>query len=316
MSAFKQFNTKDVTITPFIADKGFSFTGYSITGSTVGINIYEGKNVSYMSSQNIQTGFQFSSSVNSIYNSAKQLYYTNYLSSSKGDLMVTSSVLPGVSQEYDQYYGPTESPRFDNYLQSSLTQSRYWPTGSGEQITVIAIPTQLFGEKIVPNTFEFKYTGSNEFTSGVFLKDDGDGNIISGSDNVIVGQIFYSHGLTVLTTHSCELIGNNLNTYPWELPKTTINFSSSLTIYEQQYKCTILENEFGYSLNPTLLTASVAGEINTTYYPFVTSSYFTPYITTVGLYNEATELIAVGKLSSPIPISQYTDTTIVVNFDI
>jgi hypothetical protein len=86
-----------------------------------------------MSSQNIQTGFQFSSSVNSIYNSVKQLYYTNYISSSKGDIMVTSSVLLGATRAYDYYYGPIEAPLFENYLQSSLTQQRYWPTGSGSK---------------------------------------------------------------------------------------------------------------------------------------------------------------------------------------
>jgi len=51
------------------------------------------------------------------------------------------------------------------------------------------------------------------------------------------------------------------------------------------------------------------------YYDYVTGSFFTPYISTVGLYNENNELLVVGKLSNPIPISQYTDTTIVINFD-
>jgi len=316
MSAFKQFTTKDVTITPFIADKGFSYTGNPITGSTVGINIYQGKNIDYTSSLNVQTGFEYSSSLNSIYNSVKQLYYTNYISSSTGDQGITASVLPGTTRENDVYFGPIEAPRYDNYLQSSLEQKRYWPTGSGEDITVFAIPTQLFGEKIVPTTFEFGYTGSVQFVNGVFLQDDGDGNIISGSNKTVVGQIFYSHGIVILTTSSCHTIGEDINQNPTRLLKTDFRFSSSLTIYEQQYKCTILENEFGSSLNPSLLTSSIAGRANTVYYPFVTSSFFTPYITQVGLYNENTELVAVGKLSFPVPISQYTDTTINVNFDV
>ncbi len=51
------------------------------------------------------------------------------------------------------------------------------------------------------------------------------------------------------------------------------------------------------------------------YYDFATGSYFSPYVTTIGLYNELYQLVAVGKLSQPIPISLYTDTTFVVNFD-
>jgi hypothetical protein len=313
MSAFKQFTTKEVTITPFIADKGFTFIGSEITGSTVGINIYKGLNVKYTSSNNEQTGYEYSSSNSSIYNSVKQLYYTNYISSSTGDMMVTASVLPGATRADDYYYGPIEAPLYENYLQSSLEQQRYWPTASGESITVFTIPTQLYGEKIVPTTFEYSYTGSS-FPNGLFLTDDGDGNIISGSE--VVGQIFYSHGISVLTTHSCELISNDIETTPAQFDTQKFQFSSSLTIFENQFKCTILENEFGSSLNPTLLTQSISGGLNTAYYPYTTGSFFTPYVTQVGLYNEQTQLIAVGKLSFPVPISQYTDTTILVNFDI
>jgi hypothetical protein len=313
MGAWKQFTTKDVTITPFLADKGFSFSGDNITGSSVGINIFSGRNVDYTSSLNVQTGFVYSSSINSIYNSAKQLYYSNYLSSSRGDEANTGSLIPGVTTEDDVLQGNIQAPLYDNYLQSTLLQQRYWPTASQSFISTISIPAKLYGEKIVPNTFELIYTGSSYFPNGVLLTDDGDGNIISGSD--VVGQIFYSHGITVLTTHSCELIAEEINTTPSLLDNTNISFSSSLTIYEQQYKCTILENEFGLSMNPTLLTASDSVD-NTQYYDFATASFFEPYVTSVGLYNQAKQLLAVGKLSFPLPVSQFTDTTIYVNFDV
>lgn len=312
MGAFKQFTTKEVTITPFTADKGFTFSAGEITGSNVGINIFQGKNVEYTSSANLSTGYVNTSSFNSIYNSVKQLYYTNYISSSTGDLGITASVLPGVTRQDDYYYGPIEAPLYENYLQSSLEQQRYWPTGSNENITVLTIPTKLFGEKIMPNTFEYIYTGSSN-PNGLFLTDDGEGNIISGSE--VVGQIFYPHGIVVLTTQSVTDIATDVGDVS-SFNSQTFNFSSSYTIYENQFKCTILENEFGYSLNPTLLTASVEGALNTSYYPYTTGSFFTPYLTQVGLYNEANQLMAVGKLSFPVPISQYTDTTILVNFDI
>ena len=48
----------------------------------------------------------------------------------------------------------------------------------------------------------------------------------------------------------------------------------------------------------------------------VTGSAFQPYITTVGLYNDANELIAVGKMGQPIPKSANTEMTIVVKIDI
>ena len=104
----------------------------------------------------------------------------------------------------------------------------------------------------------------------------------------------------------------------------TSSFSSSITIYETQYKCTIRESEFNATLNPS---AQVSGSINVVnsssfYIPFdgtlannVTGPYFNPYVTTVGLYDEAQNLLAIGKLSQPLPTSATTDTTILINLD-
>ena len=128
MSAFKQFTTKDVIQTPFIADKGWILSGSSeITGSQYGLNVFNGRNVHYSSSLNVLTGFVYSSSLNSIYNSAKHLYYTNFLTQSTGDNATTQSVLPGATREDDYFFGPIIAPRFDNYLQSTLEQKRFFP---------------------------------------------------------------------------------------------------------------------------------------------------------------------------------------------
>ena len=131
MSAYKQFTTKDVTITPFDPNKRFSFIGNELTGSNVGIEIYSGVKPTsslFLSSSATSTGIVYPENTTGVYNSIKQLYYTNYLSSSTGDLVPTQSVIPGVTREDDRYVGPVEAPRFDNYLQSTLTQSRYFPT--------------------------------------------------------------------------------------------------------------------------------------------------------------------------------------------
>ena len=89
------------------------------------------------------------------------------------------------------------------------------------------------------------------------------------------------------------------------------NYSSSYSIYETQYKCTIRENEFNFSQNPTLLS----GSSDDTIYNFATGSYFSPFITTIGLYDDQQNLIAVGKLAQPLPSSRTTDMTIYVNLD-
>ena len=90
----------------------------------------------------------------------------------------------------------------------------------------------------------------------------------------------------------------------------TCSFSSSYTLFETQYKCTIGADEFNYSSNPSIISGS-EGQM----YDFATGSYFAPYVTTVGLYDESYNLLAVGKLAKPLPTSRTTDTTILINFD-
>jgi hypothetical protein len=88
------------------------------------------------------------------------------------------------------------------------------------------------------------------------------------------------------------------------------SFSSSYTLFETQYKCTIGADEFNYSSNPSIISSS-EGQM----YDFATGSYFAPYVTTVGLYDESYNLLAVAKLGKPLPTSRTTDTTILINFD-
>lgn len=114
-----------------------------------------------------------------------------------------------------------------------------------------------------------------------------------------------------------------------------LTLGSETTIYQNEVKCRVLENDFNYSQNPTvfrnitLLTGSQAlpfyapkngtsvnGQIvDGTLANNVTGSSFHPYATTVGLYNENNELLVVGKLATPYPIPSNTDITFIVKWD-
>ena len=52
------------------------------------------------------------------------------------------------------------------------------------------------------------------------------------------------------------------------------------------------------------------------YENFVTHSDFRPYITTIGLYNDAGELLVVGRTSRPIKNDDKMDMSFVVRFDV
>jgi hypothetical protein len=194
MSAYKQFTTQDVVITPFDATKTFSYSGDEIISSNSGIEFYLGKKPlsnDFVSSSQISTGLTYKENTTGVYNSIKQLYYTNYLSSSLGDNVPLPVLVPGVSSEFDETVGAINAPRYENYLQSTLTQSRYFPTRSEAEISVISIPSKLFGENIVPSTFNFNYYVSSSNEIGYYnITDDGEGNLNSQFTGSVIFNIY------------------------------------------------------------------------------------------------------------------------------
>jgi len=91
----------------------------------------------------------------------------------------------------------------------------------------------------------------------------------------------------------------------------TMSLSAESTIYQNEVRCMVEENDFNYTLNPSANQAGTTGS----YIDAVTGSDFQPYATTIGLYNDADQLLVVAKFSQPIAIPRNTDMTIVVRWD-
>jgi hypothetical protein len=89
-----------------------------------------------------------------------------------------------------------------------------------------------------------------------------------------------------------------------------LSFKNRYTIYENELAITVDANDLNMSQNPSI-TTDTSGSLR----DFATGSYFKPYITTIGLYNEANELLLVGKLAQPIVKSDVTDTTFIIRYD-
>ena len=125
-----------------------------------------------------------------------------------------------------------------------------------------------------------------------------------------VGNIFYSSGFATIThplyhdilSGSVELSGG-IN---------TLQFQGSHLIYEHEYQCTVQEHEYNTTTNPSVLKNEGEPYVLE---GFTTSSFFKPYVTTIGLYNEGYELLAVAKLGQPIRMSDETDTTFIIRYD-
>ena len=151
------------------------------------------------------------------------------------------------------------------------------------------------------------------------------GLITSLSELVIpnVGNVFYSHGIITLTKDTeigaereNAFSGSNFNGF----------YKSTITIYENEFLLVVGEDEFNASTNPSSYTETniVTGSISTTYegvrkfrnsdkyqkaefgvYEYSSSidptgSYLAPYITTIGLYDNNMDMVAVAKLATPI----------------
>ena len=192
MGAFKQFLASDVIVTPFEVNKGFSFTKTQFTDPDVQIDRFLGQNKNFETDKTT-TGTTTTEYTALVYNSIKELYYSNFLTSEIGGSPYSSILIPGANTAGDVYLGPLSSQgRYYNYLQTTLTQSRFFPTGSNQEIAVISIPSRLYGDYIQPGSFVFQ-----DNDNSITLTDDSNGNLISGSG--VVGNIIYQHGLAIVT---------------------------------------------------------------------------------------------------------------------
>ena len=163
----------------------------------------------------------------------------------------------------------------------------------------------------------------------------------------VVGNFFYDDGLAVITnTGSYKDVGTNSGSDGF-----VIKFDSTQTIYEREYVCRADENEFQHTTNNSIKqgyssSVAVSGfelplEANSNYdefpyeiYGYATGSYkldgykigtkligeathseFATYVTSIGLYNDQNELLAVGKTAKPIKNDNELALTFVVRFD-
>lgn len=120
-----------------------------------------------------------------------------------------------------------------------------------------------------------------------------------------IGNIFYDNGFGVITHPKYKSIFDDIE---------YLKYKGSTFITENEYQCTVGEDEFNSTSNITIRTIpSIYGE---TIQNFATGSYFKPYITTIGLYDDDANLLAVGKLGQPVKTSTETDTTFILRFDL
>jgi hypothetical protein len=178
------------------------------------------------------------------------------------------------------------------------------------------------------------------------------------SQNIKIGNVFYTQGIIVLTRNAASLLNAD-----WDL-----NFKSTKTIYEHEYLLIVNEDEFNVSQNPSAVVTeggeytsfvdssgnthrvyskqpvkyirkkSILENGNTLDYRYTSSvsssthfagfehydlsssidstgSFLTPFITTIGLYDDNCDLVAVAKLPQPIKSEKDIPVNFIIRFD-
>jgi hypothetical protein len=134
------------------------------------------------------------------------------------------------------------------------------------------------------------------------LKDRSEGGTMLQTANV--GNVFSKQGVVVISSPDYRY--NDLLNSPY-----TASYRSTVTINELSVLTKLDAGDFNMSTNLTLTR-----DDDKTYLPFVSSSAFAPYITTVGLYNDSGELLAIGKLAQPIKKRDDVDMNFLIRIDL
>jgi len=118
------------------------------------------------------------------------------------------------------------------------------------------------------------------------------------------GNVFTKQGLVVISSPDYRYNGLIYSPY-------TASYRSTVTINELSIVTKLDAGDFNMSSNITLTK-----DDDETYYSFVTGSAFAPYITTVGLYDDAGQLLAVAKLAQPIRKRSDVDMNFLIRIDL
>lgn len=189
----------------------------------------------------------------------------------------------------------------------------------GDEVAIISLNQDYYGEGIKVGSVKLEH-------EGVTLYDDLKSNLrVTLPTGSIKGNIFYDRGLIILTQDIVS--GSTLTDF-------SLSYRSTMTIYENEFFIPVLEGEFNVSTNPTAYHIGSNNiklyDIESSHEPGIfggfgdydysssidpTGSYLVPFITTIGLYDNENNMVAVAKLPQPIKCLPDYPVNFLVRFD-
>ena len=213
--------------------------------------------------------------------------------------------------DYNTMYGLDAETSASRFLPGF---DRNWAPSTSTGSYVVNIASVVFGEQVRPGSFEIS-DGTNVIT------DSGStGHLYYNSTPTVIGNIFYPLGIAVIGSGSgAKVNSSGLNLSASD--SVTVNFESQVTFYEHTVVCTLEKGEFNYSNNATLglfASSSVyqSTRSNVKLMDMFASGTLTPYITSIGLYNDSNEMIMVAKVPRAIKRAPEMDQTFLIKLDV
>ena len=124
----------------------------------------------------------------------------------------------------------------------------------------------------------------------------------------VVGNVFYKNGTFVVSAPDAKYNKLFSNTF-------TVKYRSTHTIYEYETLVRIKKGSFNLSQNPTILKSPNSDLIIDDATGSLANGSLFPYATSVGLYNDKAELLAVAKLNQPLMMRDDVDINILVKWN-
>jgi hypothetical protein len=304
MGAFKKIDKQDVYLSTYTAHKNYVVQGsnLNVPGLKYGV-IPEFTGSVYFPNQNDLEQGNYKPL---LYKSLEHLYYKSF-------------------NEDENFIVQNQ---YEHYLTTSLLESNVRKL-EGDLI-YISISRKNFGKQIKPGSFKITLNASDadlqtlyvdlEYIADLYFLDLIEdqffaiGEIIDSTEGSLlfkhpegeiirVGDIIYSHGLAVITYKP-------LVTYLKTAAVSELHWASTVDIHTYNAHIKVQNYEFNHTLNPTAIGTD--GSL----YQNIQVDGFAPYITTVGLYNNSNELLAVAKVPYPLPKSDKTEMSIIVQLDV
>ena len=347
MSAWKKLNHQDVFVTTYPARKSWHASG-SLTGS-YGLetlrgfsgsvtdrhyphDLYKGRHeelnfrsVDQLYYRGTSGSLGYSGSIYEKSGSAYDLHYQSTLTLSRSrDLNTEVGIISIPRKVYGTHIVPhsllftPESASKDKYLTDGYITDQFDGTNQyTEDIGYWYDSGPLNNTPYISSSATYVtesnglYVDINRSQQSIQIIDDGEGRLVTAYSHLdytkplrVVGDIIYNEGMLIITDTD---VARYLSTFS----RHNLRWKSNQPIYTYNVHCKVKDSELNHTYNSSALTGSFGLKADN-----VSGSNFTPYITTVGMYNDANELIAVAKTNHPIQKTQNTDMTFVVKIDI